>query len=367
MMMNGRFDPHDVSDGKDKELDGIIRPQDLKEFTGQDKIIANLKVFVKAAKLRGESLDHVLFHGPPGLGKTTLAHIIANELGVGLKVTSGPILDKPRKIYVRYVREGYDGENRVVVRMSDRIDLREQVYDYPKQGVITKDNVTISIDALLYFQINNAADACYEVANLTKAIEMLTQTTLRNVIGKLTLDECLTSRDDINKELCLILDEATDKWGVKVNRVEVKDIDVPESIRNQMEKQMSAERDQRAMVSIAEGEKKAKILEAEGFKTSEINKAEGDKQASILRAEGEAEARKLRAEAEAAALEKIKEVFGSNEEYYEYLRAIRYIDAMKDIFSGKDTKTIFMPYETEKTLASLGAIGEILKENRKEE
>ncbi len=95
MMMNGRFDPHDVSDGKDKELDGIIRPQDLKEFTGQDKIIANLKVFVKAAKLRGESLDHVLFHGPPGLGKTTLAHIIANELGVGLKVTSGPILDKP--------------------------------------------------------------------------------------------------------------------------------------------------------------------------------------------------------------------------------------------------------------------------------
>lgn len=283
------------------------------------------------------------------------------ESGINIII---PFFDRPR--VVSWDMPSQDAKNNRK-RTTHWIDLREQVYDYPKQGVITKDNVTISIDALLYFQINNAADACYEVANLTKAIEMLTQTTLRNVIGKLTLDECLTSRDDINKELCLILDEATDKWGVKVNRVEVKDIDVPESIRNQMEKQMSAERDQRAMVSIAEGEKKAKILEAEGFKTSEINKAEGDKQASILRAEGEAEARKLRAEAEAAALEKIKEVFGSNEEYYEYLRAIRYIDAMKDIFSGKDTKTIFMPYETEKALASLGAIGEILKENRKKE
>ena len=151
-----------------------------------------------------------------------------------------------------------------------------------------------------------------------------------------------------------------------MNRVEVKDIDVPESIRNQMEKQMSAERDQRAMVSIAEGEKKAKILEAEGFKTSEINKAEGDKQASILRAEGEAEAMKLRAEAEAAALEKIKKVFGTNEEYYEYLKAIRYIDTMKDVFAGKDTKTIFMPYGTENVFASLGAVGEILKDKAKE-
>ncbi len=249
-------------------------------------------------------------------------------------------------------------------RTTHWIDLREQVYDYPTQGVITKDNVTISIDALLYFQINNAADACYEVANLTMAIEMLAQTTLRNVIGKLTLDECLTSRDDINRELCVILDEATDKWGVKVNRVEVKDIDVPQSIRSQMEKQMSAERDQRAMVSIAEGEKQAKILEAEGFKTSEINKAEGEKQAAILRAEGEAEARRLCAEAEAEAIERIKSAIGSDGEYAEYLRSIRYIDAMKDIFSGKDNKTIFMPYETEASLSSIGTLSEMIKSGK---
>ena len=270
-----------------------------------------------------------------------------------------PFFDKPKTI--SWDLPSTDQRNNKK-RTTCWIDLREQVYDYPKQGVITKDNVMISIDALLYFQINNAPDACYEVANLTKAIEMLTQTTLRNVIGKLTLDECLTSRDEINRELCMILDEATDKWGVKVNRVEVKDIDVPESIRSQMEKQMSAERDQRAMVSIAEGEKQAKILEAEGFKTSEINKAEGERQAAILRAQGMAEARRLEAEAEAKAIESVKAVFGSNKEYAEYLRAIRYIDAMKEIFSGKDTKTVFMPYETEKALASLGSIAELIKE-----
>ena len=182
---------------------------------------------------------------------------------------------------------------------------------------------------------------------------MLTQTTLRNVIGKLTLDECLTSRDDINKELCLILDEATDKWGVKVNRVEVKDIDVPESIRNQMEKQMSAERDQRAMVSIAEGEKKAKILEAEGFKTSEINKAEGDKQASILRAEGEAEALLKIKNAEAEGIRLLKEA-GADHAVLQ-LKSYETLSKMAD---GNATK-IILPAE----LSNVATFGTVLQES----
>ena len=273
-----------------------------------------------------------------------------------------PFFDRPRTVVWDMPSDSEETKRR---RATQWIDLREQVYDYPKQSVITKDNVTISIDALLYFQINNPADACYEVANLTKAIEMLTQTTLRNVIGKLTLDECLTSRDDINTELCRILDEATDRWGVKVNRVEVKDIEVPESIRGQMEKQMSAERDQRAMVSIAEGEKKSKILEAEGFQESEQKKAEGEKAAAILRAEGEARATELRAEAEAKAIEAVRNALGTAD-YADYLKAIRLIDAQKEIFSGKNVKTIFMPYETGKVLGAAGALSEMVRESKEE-
>ena len=147
---------------------------------------------------------------------------------------------------------------------------------------------------------------------------------------------------------------------MKVNRVEVKDIEVPESIRGQMEKQMSAERDQRAMVSIAEGEKKAKILEAEGFQESEQKKAEGEKQAAILRAEGEARALELKAEAEAKAINAVKTALGSSD-YAEYLKAIRLIDAQKEIFSGQDVKTIFMPYETQKVLGGTGVLSEIIK------
>ena len=220
--------------------------------------------------------------------------------------------------------------------------------------------MTISIDALLYFQIMDPMKAVYEVANLTKAIEMLTQTTLRNVVGKLTLDECLTSRDEINTELCRILDEATDKWGVKVNRVEIKDIEVPESIRVQMEKQMTAEREKRAAILTAEGEKQSKILEAEGFQESEVKKANGEKEAAILRAEGDAESTRLRAEAEAKAIESVRNAFGDAAGYAEYLKAIRYIDTMKDVFSGKDVKTIFMPYGTEKALGSAGVLSELL-------
>lgn len=241
------------------------------------------------------------------------------------------------------------------------IDLREQIYDYPKQSVITKDNVNIEIDALLYFQIMDPEKAVYEVANLTRAIEMLTQTTLRNVLGSLELDESLTSRDSINQRLCTILDEATDKWGVKVNRVEIKDITPPASIQEQMEKQMKAERERRATILLAEGEKQARILEAEGIREAAVNKAEGEKQATILNMEGKAEAIRTKAEAEAEAINRIKEALGSEVEYSKYLIATRYIETLSEMVSGKDNKVVYMPYEAAGVLSSLGGIKDLFK------
>lgn len=269
-----------------------------------------------------------------------------------------PFFDRPRMIaWDVSSKEKEDSK-----RITQWIDLREQIYDYPSQSAISKDNVTVGIDALLYFQIMDPQKAVYEVANLTKAIEMLTQTTLRNVVGSMELDQILTARDDINRQLTQTLDEATDKWGVKVNRVELKDIVVPPSIREQMEKQMSAEREKRAQVLLAQGEKEARILESEGYKESEINRAAGEKEAAILSAQGQAESIRLKAEAEAQAIEYVKAQFSGEKEYGEYLKAIRYIDAQKEMFSGKDVKTIFMPFEAERALAAAGAVGEMLRE-----
>src|SRR5690606_30679799 len=183
-------------------------------------------------------------------------------------------------------------------REVSRIEMRESVYDFPRQSVITKDNVITEINAMLYFQIVDPIKAVYEISNLPDAIEKLTQTTLRNVVGEMDLDETLSSRDTINSKLRAVLDQATDKWGVKVNRVELQDINPPVTIRDAMEKQMRAERDKRAKILEAEGTKAQLSLEAEGHKVAEINQAEGEKQAQILRAEGEAQARLKVAEAE---------------------------------------------------------------------
>ena len=188
---------------------------------------------------------------------------------------------------------------------TPKIDLREQVYDFDKQNVITKDNIQMQINALLYFQIVDPFKAVYEISNLPNAIEKLTQTTLRNIIGELELDQTLTSRDTINTKLRAVLDDATDKWGVKVNRVELQDITPPASVLQAMEKQMQAERNKRATILTSEGEKAAVILQSEGEKTSVINRAEAAKQKAILAAEGEAQARVRRAEAEAIAIEKV--------------------------------------------------------------
>ena len=263
-----------------------------------------------------------------------------------------PIIDRPKMIAVR--------DQRGRSYMTSCIDLREQVYDFPKQNVITKDNVTTEINALLYFQIVDPIKSVYEIENLPVAIEKLTQTTLRNVIGELELDETLTSRDTINAKLRAVLDDATNKWGVKVNRVELQDITPPESVRMAMEKQMQAERNRRAEILKAEGEKTSAILKSEGEKTSQINNAEAEKAAVLLKAEGEAQAKILQANAEAQAIATIAEAIKNTKtDPASYLLATKYIQTLEQMVSGKDNKTIYMPYEASNMLASLGGIKDI--------
>ncbi len=244
---------------------------------------------------------------------------------------------------------------------TDSIDLREQVYDFDKQNVITKDNVQTQINALLYFQIVDPFKAVYEISNLPNAIEKLTQTTLRNIIGELELDQTLTSRDTINTKLRAVLDDATNKWGIKVNRVELQDITPPESVLQAMEKQMQAERNKRATILTSEGEKAAAILKSEGEKTAIINKAEADKQMAILNAEGEAQARIRKAEAEAIAIEKITEAVGKSTNPANYLLAQKYIQMLEEVATGDKTKTVYLPYEATNLMGSIGGIKDLFK------
>jgi len=267
-----------------------------------------------------------------------------------------PFVDRPKTIYTR-TTVNISGRNYIRTVATKVIDLREQVYDFPSQQVITRDNVTTEINALLYFQITDPKKAVYEIDNLPNAIEKLTQTSLRNVIGELELDETLTSRDTINTKLQAILDEATNKWGVKVNRVELQDITPPESVRVAMEKQMQAERNRRAEILNAEGEKQSLILRSEGQKASRINQAEAQKQSEILRAEGEAQAIILNAQAEAEAVRRVAEaVAQSNTNPATYMLAMKYIDTLREMTSGKDNKTVYIPYEASSVLSSIGSI-----------
>ena len=252
-------------------------------------------------------------------------------LNAGINVIL-PIIEQAKETIVRR-------QSGAMTRTS-RIDMREQVYDFDKQSVITKDNVMTEINALLYFQIVDPMKAVYEIQNLPVAIEKLTQTTLRNVVGEMELDETLTSRDTINSKLRNVLDDATNKWGVKVNRVELQ-----------------AERNRRAEILKAEGEKQAQILNSEGEKQAEINAAEAEKQANILRAEGEARAKVLQAEAEAAAIRNIAEaVSDRGADPVNYLLAVKYIETLKEVAGGQENKTVYLPYEASNLLGSLGGI-----------
>ncbi len=260
-----------------------------------------------------------------------------------------PFVDNPRCAVWTFGQEGADKRYHRFIRTMDRIDLRESIYDFPRQNVITKDNVTMEINALLYYQITDPKAAMYEIDNLPQAIEKLTQTTLRDVIGSMDLDEALVSRGQINEKLRLVLDEATDKWGVKVNRVELQEVNPPIDIRHAMEKQMRAERERREMILRSEGKKSAAILEAEGVK-----------EAAILEATGQAESRLMIAQAESKAIAMIREATPGADPL-PYLIAMQYMKVLPEMMKGKDDKLIVVPYESSALMGSLASMKKIFE------
>jgi regulator of protease activity HflC (stomatin/prohibitin superfamily) len=274
-----------------------------------------------------------------------------------------PFMDSPHVAHWTYVQQTERGQYYRYARTVKCIDLRESVYDFPKQNVITKDNVNIEINALLYYQIMDPKAAVYEVINLPEAIEKLTQTTLRNVIGSLDLDETLTSRDRINDKLQIILDEATDKWGVKVNRVELQEVNPPRDIQLAMEKQMRAERDRRAIILESEGQKRSAILRAEGEKEARILRADGIAQAKVLEATAQAEARLKVSDAEARAIDMIQKSV-PNGDPLPYMVAREYLKALPKMMEDKDGKMIVVPYEASSMVGSLGMMKKIFENTK---
>lgn len=283
--------------------------------------------------------------------------MLVERLGRFSKVASSglnilvPFLDKPRAVYWTNMRGGITS-----------IDLREQYIDLPPQPVITRDNVTIHVDSVVYWQITDPVKAVYEMNDLVGGIVQLTITGMRAVMGDMDLDHTLSQRDQINSKLRIILDEATDKWGVKVTRVDVKNINPPEDVRVTMEKQMTAERNRRALVLQAEGERQAAITRAEGEKQAAVTRSEGEKQSNILQAEGLAQARLRQAEAEAQAIAQVAQAMEAHGNPAQYLITTRYIESLRDMTKSNNAKVIFMPVETSSMLSSIGAIKEMISE-----
>ena len=252
----------------------------------------------------------------------------------------------------------------LIVPFIDRVRsivlLKELIMDIPPNGVITKDNVTINIDTVVFYQITEPEKSVYEIANLKKGIENLAISTMRDIVGKLDLDETFGARDSINYQLRSILDEATDKWGCKINRVEIKDINPPADIRDAMEKQMNAERNKRALILEAEAQKQSDITVAQGKKEAAILEAEAESEAKIRRAAGEAKAIKEVAEAKA---KEIEMVYGAmkNANPDEKLVQLKSLEALKEAAKG-DANKVFIPFDATSSLASLGAIKEVLNE-----
>ncbi|HEY4569096.1 MAG TPA: SPFH domain-containing protein [Kribbella sp.] len=239
------------------------------------------------------------------------------------------------------------------------IDMREQVVAFPPQGVITEDNLMVSIDSVIYFQVNDPVRATYEISNYIQAIEQLTMTTLRNIIGGMDLEQTLTSREEINEKLRYVLDEATGKWGIRVNRVELRSIDPPPSIQDSMEKQMRADRDKRAAILTAEGMRQSAVLSAEGQKQSAILTAEGDKQSRILRAQAEREARILKAQGEAQAITTVFNAIHAGKPD-QGLLAYQYLQMLPSIAQGDANKLWIVPSEIGDALKGLGsAVGQV--------
>jgi regulator of protease activity HflC (stomatin/prohibitin superfamily) len=251
------------------------------------------------------------------------------------------------------------GTKRISTGSNVRIDLREQVLNFPSQPVITKDNVTIDIDAVLYYRVADPQKATYSVQNLPYALETLTRTTLRNIVGEMELDTTLGSRDLINNRMREVIEDASIGWGVDVTRVELQAIEPPRDIQQAMELQMRAERERRAAVTNAEATKRAAILEAEGVKESQVRRAEGEKEAAILRAQGLAEARLAMAQAEAEAIRRIAAALPPGEAAM-YLLGQKYLDALPTLTQGRGT-AIFLPAEASGVMAAIGGLREMLR------
>ena len=243
------------------------------------------------------------------------------------------------------------------------VSLKQQTMDVPPQGVITKDNVTITIDTVVFYQITDPAKAVYEIQSLKKGIEYLAITTIRDIIGKMDLDETFSSRDGINNKLRAVLDEATDKWGCKIDRVEIKDITPPADIRDAMEKEMNAERNKRAMILESEAQRQSAITIAEGKKQAAILEAEADKEAKIRRAAGEAQAIKEVADAKAKEIQMVYDAM-KKADPNDKLVQLKSLEALEEVAKG-DANKVFIPFEATSALSSLGAMKEIIKDEKK--
>src|SRR6476469_2019121 len=269
-----------------------------------------------------------------------------------------PFIERPKSIDVRFLEADVGGQKRIASRTTSRIDLREQVLNFPSQPVITKDNVTIDIDAVLYYRVADPQKATYSIQNLPYALETLTRTTLRNIVGDIELDQTLASRDMINKRMRDVIEEAAVSWGVDVTRVELQAIEPPRDIQQSMELQMRAERERRAAVTNAEAGKRAAILEAEGVQQSQVSRAQGESEAAVLRAKGLATARLAMAEAEAQAIARIASSLPEGQAAM-CLLGMKYLEALPQLTQGKGT-TIFLPAEAAGVMGALGGIKELL-------
>ncbi len=243
------------------------------------------------------------------------------------------------------------------------VSLKQQTMDVPPQGVITKDNVTITIDTVVFYQITDPAKAVYEIQSLKKGIEYLAITTIRDIIGKMDLDETFSSRDGINNKLRAVLDEATDRWGCKIDRVEIKDINPPADVQDAMEKEMNAERNKRAMILEAEAQRQSAITIAEGRKQAAILDAEAEKEAKIRRAAGEAQAIKEVADAKALEIQKVYDAM-KKADPTEKLVQLKSLEALEEVAKGEANK-VFIPFEATGALSSLGAMAEAVKDDKK--
>jgi regulator of protease activity HflC (stomatin/prohibitin superfamily) len=270
-----------------------------------------------------------------------------------------PFIERPRQLDVRYFEADVAGTKKVTSSSTARIDLREQVLNFPSQPVITKDNVTIDIDAVVYYRVADPQKATYAVQNLPYALETLTRTTLRNIVGEMELDQTLGSRDMINKRMREVIEDASIGWGVDVTRVELQAIEPPRDIQQSMELVMRAERERRAAVTNAEAGKRAAILESEGQREAQVRKAEGEKEAAILRAEGQAAARLAMAQAEAEAIQRIAASLPEGQAAM-YLLGLKYLEALPTLSQGKGT-TVFLPTEATGVMGALGGMRELLR------